>query len=311
LRKLIRYSATAILAWAGVTFAWAAFSHLTGFVGPAQASAASLQFVANAVEFMDPPGVLGAPQRFAADQIRRTARSAERLHRGPERAMARLVDNLGHSAAHKKRRRHRDHWHYSGSPDVQVEIPIDAIDRATERARELAVIELERHRSQARREADRARRDADRIRRDADRVRREVERVRQRFRFRTDRSSRAIVEIEALKDRLRSANLDLDGDIAVGRLDLGGLDNIEITMSPEARVELESRIERLETVLSRLEADERADGKGDFRRKLGETLRDVLEELRRELEDFDVDANVDVSASPGADGSIELRIRGN
>lgn len=306
MRKLIRYSATAILAWAGVTFAWAAFSHLTGLVGPAQASAASLQFVANAVEFMDPPGVLGAPQRFAADQIRRTARSAERLHRGPERAMVRLVDNLGHSAAHKKRRRHRDHWHYSGSADVQVEIPIDAIDRATDRARELAVIELERHRSQARRQADRARRDADRMRRDADRVRREIERVRQRYLFRTDRSNRAIVEIEALKDGLRS------GEFAVSRIDLGDLDRkIEITMSPEARVELQSRIERLETVLSRLEADERADGKGDFRRKLGETLREVLEELRRELEDFDVDASVDGSADPSADGSIQLRIRGN
>jgi len=102
LRKLIRFSAAAFLVWAVTTFAWAAISHVTGVPGPAQASRASLNLVASAVTFADPPGVLGAPQRLAARQIRQLARTIERIQRGPERWTGQLVDDLGHRHCHRR-----------------------------------------------------------------------------------------------------------------------------------------------------------------------------------------------------------------
>jgi len=99
-RKLVTLSALAFFAWLFITFTWAATSHLTGVPGPAQASAASLELAARAVTALDPPGPIGRPQRLAATSLRRAADLAERLHRGPERAMARLLDRLGHGHSH-------------------------------------------------------------------------------------------------------------------------------------------------------------------------------------------------------------------
>lgn len=155
MRKLIRFSAVAFLVWAVTTFAWAAISHVTGVTGPAQASSASLNFVASAVTFADPPGPLGAPQRFAARQIRQAATAVERIHRGPERMAARLVDELGHRHRHGRRgHRHgrRGHRHVVVS-ELRLErdaapffLPLDQLDHVRAGAKTRAIIELKRHR---------------------------------------------------------------------------------------------------------------------------------------------------------------------
>ena len=87
-----------------VTFAWASLSHVTGFVGPAQASEASLHWVADAITLFDPPGALGAPQRFAAGQIQGAAHTARDVHGVPERIAVDFVDWLGHDARHRGRK---------------------------------------------------------------------------------------------------------------------------------------------------------------------------------------------------------------
>ncbi len=255
MRKLIRYSAAAFLAWAAITFAWAALSHVSGLVGPARASAASLEFVADAVTFVNPPGVLGAPQRFAAEQIRQAARSAERLHRGPERAMTRLVDRMGHASRHGfggrhvhrhvHRHEHRDGGRgWSRAPDVRFEMPVDALDGSAERARRLAIIELERHRGTIARELRRAAR--------------EQERAARRF------------------------------DVRI-RVPEGGTVRREFRLFPPAQFESEEdrllrKLEAVERQLERVEIEQQ----GELKRRIEEKLREILEELRRELEDLRV-----------------------
>ena len=224
--KLIRVAAVAFLVWAITTFAWAAISHVTGVTGPAQASGASLDFVASAVTFVDPPGVLGAPQRFAARQIRQAADAVERIHHGPERFAARLMDEMGHRHRHGRRHEHRHVHEVRIAPNVGQHaadavaraleangfgIPIDQLDRARARAEARAVIELNRHRQQA------------------------------------DQSRRRIEIRRELNDRQRER--------------------------------IQREIERVTERLDRLRAEE----DGEWRKKLGEKLREILRELEHEL----------------------------
>lgn len=100
---LIRQAFAAFLVWTVLLLAWAAVSHTTGFVGPARTTEASLGMVADALDALDPPAVLGAPQRFAADRIRSAAGPAQRVHGAIERAAGAFVDRLGHDRAHPRR----------------------------------------------------------------------------------------------------------------------------------------------------------------------------------------------------------------
>ena len=108
--KLIRRAATAFTLWIFALGVWAALSHITSLPGPARASTATLDRVAAALERADAPGALGAPQRVAAAQLRRTAHTAGRINGRIERAVGGWIDNLGHSAAHGR--------------DLQVESPM-------------------------------------------------------------------------------------------------------------------------------------------------------------------------------------------
>ena len=100
---LIRQAFAAFLVWTVLLLAWAAVSHTTGFVGPARTTEASLGMVADALDALDPPAVLAAPQRFAADRIRSAAGTAQRVHGAIERAAGAFVDRLGHDRAHSRR----------------------------------------------------------------------------------------------------------------------------------------------------------------------------------------------------------------
>lgn len=193
MRKLIRFTAVAFLVWAVTTFAWAAISHVSELPGPARASAATLEFVAGALTWLDPPGVLGTPQRFAARQLHRGARSVERLHRGPERAAARIVDRLGHDRAHRGHRwRIRD---VRRERDVQAwRIPLEEIEGVAEQARARARIEMERHRH------------------DGERLRHRMER--QRIEYRLEAMERARMErLERSAARLRELAAEAEGDL--------------------------------------------------------------------------------------------------
>ena len=95
----IRRVAAALTLWALATCVWAALSHLTSLRGPAKASTATLEGVANLVERADPPGVFRV-SRAAATQLRRTAHTAGRINGGIERAIGAWLDRLGHDAAH-------------------------------------------------------------------------------------------------------------------------------------------------------------------------------------------------------------------
>ncbi|WP_420440427.1 hypothetical protein [Candidatus Palauibacter sp.] len=97
--KLIRRAATAFTLWIFAICVWAAVAHLTSLPGPAKASTATMEGLANLVERADPPGSLGAP-RFAAGQLRRTAHTAERVNGGIERAIGAWVDRMGHGKVH-------------------------------------------------------------------------------------------------------------------------------------------------------------------------------------------------------------------
>ena len=100
----IRRVAAAFTLWALAICVWAALSHLTSVPGPAKASTATLEGIANLVERADPPGSLRTPQ-FAAEQLRRTAHTAARINGGIERAIGAWLDRLGHDAAHRRDRR--------------------------------------------------------------------------------------------------------------------------------------------------------------------------------------------------------------
>lgn len=102
--KLIRQACAAFLAWGVLLFAWAAVSHVTGIAGPARMTTTSLDMVADMLDALDPPPVLGAPQEFAAERVRDAADAAGRVHREIEDAAGRFVDRLGHGRAHTPRR---------------------------------------------------------------------------------------------------------------------------------------------------------------------------------------------------------------
>lgn len=171
MRKLAAISVLALAAWILVTFAWAGAAHLTGLPGPARASAASMELAASAITLVEPPGALGIPQRTAARFLRRAGRAGERLHRAPERAVARALDRLGH--------RHGPGWAMSGFdvhvPPISFELPVDAIERA--RAQALAA--AERARATAERERAWAERGAWLERARAERLRMELDGARE------------------------------------------------------------------------------------------------------------------------------------
>lgn len=100
----IRRVAAAFTLWALAICVWAALSHLTSLPGPAKASTATLEGIANLVERADPPGSVRAP-RFAAEQLRRTAHTAGRINGGIERAVGAWLDGLGHDEAHGRQLR--------------------------------------------------------------------------------------------------------------------------------------------------------------------------------------------------------------
>jgi hypothetical protein len=266
LAKLIRVAAVAFLAWAITTFAWAAISHVTGVTGPAEASGESLDFVASAVTFVDPPGVLGAPQRFAAQQIRQAADAVERIHHGPERFAARLMDELGHRHKHG-RRGHRDRYEVRLSRDIgqhtaeAVEralqasgfaIPIDELDRSRARAEARAVIELNRHRQQA----DQSRRRIE-IRRELndhqrERIQREIERVTERLeRLNAEENGEWRKE---LGKKLRDILKDLEHEL--GNVRVINLDNLEELQ--EMEFELSEGLQDLHLEVKDLNGDESA-----------------------------------------------------
>lgn len=211
MRKLIRFAAAAFLVWAVTTFAWAALSHVTGATGPATASGATLDFVAGAITWADPPGVLGAPQRFAARQIRQAADAVERLHRGPERLAAQVVDELGHRHRHGRGGRHFVvRVNRTDAPSV-VRIPLDELDQARSHARARAVVELERHRSQL----DQQRSRLDRARAELDRARGQAERARARAEFERTVEERVRSGIARVEERMQEveANERADSDL--------------------------------------------------------------------------------------------------
>ncbi len=200
MRKLISLTVVALFAWAALAFAWAALSHVTGLPGPARASAASLELAADAVTLADPPGVLGAPQRFAAGQLRAAGGAAYRLHRGPERAMARLLDRLGHDHGHRHRHvlveRHVEprvapRMELRG-PDVYFHVPLELEGRNRIRER------LRPHRW-----------DLGRQRLEFDRLRSGLERERAAYERQHERLERSI---ERLSERWEDARARSDGE---------------------------------------------------------------------------------------------------
>lgn len=121
--KLIRRVAAAFTLWALAIGAWAAVSHLTSLPGPAQASTATLDRAATALERADPPGALGAPQRLAATQLRRTAYTAGRINGRIEHVVGTWVDRLGHGEAHGRDLR-------SGSSTMTIRQAVDVTSSA-------------------------------------------------------------------------------------------------------------------------------------------------------------------------------------
>jgi hypothetical protein len=279
-RKLIRLSAVAFLVWAITTLAWAALSHMAGTSGPARASAASMELVASAVTFIDPPGALGAPQRCAARQIRGAARAVERFHRVPERAVAELVDALGHRHRHGRGGRHYAFRVQADGSGRGFTIPIDELDRVRDRARALADVELERHRGEA------------------ERLRGKVERQRGELERRRGELERRRGEMERRRGEMERVRTEFSFEFQNGQ-----------------RERLMRTIERVAERLSRLDAEQ----DGDVRRKWEDRLREILRDLERELEDVNAQAvesimeldGLDLSEVEGVplDGPVRIHIR--
>ena len=248
---MIRYAVAVFLTWAVVTYAWAAFSHVSGFVGPAEASRSSLDFVANAMELVDPPGALGVPQRFATAQIRQVARSAERLHGSAERVMGELVDRLGHADAHDQSDRRRRHRHRKGRGYAEsIVIQLDKHGQAQEHAQFRARIELERHREAAERAQEGARREFSRARREMER---------------TLRRNRRHMDVELRLD---------DRDIHVRELQV---------IDSNQMLRLEALAADLEAAFEGVEADLEASlDKDELKRRLEEKIREILENLEKD-----------------------------
>ena len=294
MRKLIRLSAVAFLVWAITTLAWAALSHMAGTSGPARASAASMELVASAVTFIDPPGALGAPQRFAARQIRGAARAVERFHRVPERAVAELVDALGHRHRHGRGGRHYAFRVRADGDARGFAIPIDELDRVRDRARALAEVELERHRG----EPGLHRVEAERLRSKMERQRGEMERRRGEMERRRGEMERRRGEMERRRGELDRVRTDFSFEF-----------------QDVQRERIMRTIEQVAERLSRLDAEQ----DGDVRRKWEDRLREILRDLERELEEVNAEAiesimeldGLDLSEVEGVplDGPVRIQIR--
>lgn len=200
MRKLATLAVLAFFAWLFITFTWATAAHLTGLPGPARSSAATLELAARAVTLADPPGAIGRPQRLAAGSLRRAARMAERLHRGPERAVARVLDGLGHQ------RSHRRHMFATAAPRAPIVLEFEDWDAAwregwSEALRELredeALLELRRLKG-----SDGAERSIRLRRRAVVRSRAGVERSRERIERSRERISRSMERLQDRLDRL-------------------------------------------------------------------------------------------------------------
>ena len=151
--KLIRRVAAAFTLWALAIGVWAAVSHLTNLPGPAKTSTATLEGAANVLEGADPPGALGAPQRLAASQLRRTAHTAGRINGRIERAVGAWVDRLGHGDAHGQQVQSesapmtiKQAVHVTPSAGPRVTITVDARSgRARARLGELHALRVASH----------------------------------------------------------------------------------------------------------------------------------------------------------------------
>lgn len=287
MKKLIRMAAISIFTWAAVTYAWAAFSHVTGFVGPAQASEVSLGYVANAVDFLDAPGLVGAPQRFASQRLRSAADLAGDVHHAMEHDMSDLVDRLGHWRAHRGERRHR-HRHRHETKDVVIHLNQEADG-------ERRVIRLERHRELAERHRERAEQMRERARRHAERVRERVERDRERILRHAEEVQREAIELRLdgqkqwehrmwvdgneIKIDLNLEDLDFDGDF-----DLQIWDREQMTsqMRDARRAAAQIEMEALQNALESIEQNASASIDKD---KLKERLEKILDEIKDIVED--------------------------
>ncbi len=227
MRKLATLAILAFFAWLFITFTWATAAHLTGLPGPAQASAATLEFAAQAVTLADPPGAIGRPQRMAAGSLRRAARMAERLHRGPERAVARVLDRLGHRHSHQR------HAFALAAPRAPIVMEFGDWDAAwhegwSEGLRELseneALLELRRlnwleegeqsiryRRRALERSKESVERSQEHLERSRERISRSMERLQERI-DRLDAGDRSEVS-DRLKERLRDMLRDLKREL--------------------------------------------------------------------------------------------------
>ncbi len=106
MNKLLRAAVKALAVWLIITIFWAALSHHTGVTGPAEGNRAALNFNAKVIDALDRPGALDGPLDFAAAQLRRAGRSAERVASKIERSTARFMDEMGHSHGHRVTRLH-------------------------------------------------------------------------------------------------------------------------------------------------------------------------------------------------------------
>ena len=252
MRKLIRVASVAFLVWAVTTFAWAALSHVTGVTGPAEASGNSLELVASAVTFMDPPGMLGAPQRFAAGQIRQAADAVERLHRGPERFAARVVDELGHRHRHGRKHRHvhriridRDFGQNTAEAvqealrDASIAIRIDEFDQARAHAQARARIELERHRGRLDRSRERIEYRRELNDRERERIQRSIERISERLdRLRAEKDGEWKRNAErALREILRRLQKELEESTVIEIDDSRRGQELELFLNGSSRME--------------------------------------------------------------------------
>ncbi len=301
MRKLIRHAAVAVFAWAVVTFAWAALSHTTGAIGPAQASSASLEFVADAIEFLSPPALLAGPQDFTARRIRAAAHNAEHLHQGPERVMARLLDRMGHASAHRgDRRRHKHVRRTRSESNGNVVIHLDSQDHSSDQWRRRAQIEVERHSSRLDRNRERAERDRERAERQVERV----QRLRERRQEMRERSSRRVDRIERIP--VGEIN-EVASQIAAEFMQL---EQLGADISDEDRDKLKRKgLEKLREILEGL-GDEMGNLTIDLQADFEGLELEGMELQNLDIGDLDFDGDFDFffEKSDGADSPVSIRI---
>lgn len=258
MKRLVVFSVLGFLAWALLTVSWAAASHLGQFPGPGQTAEGSMNLAANAVTVVDLPGALGTPQRTAARQLRNAGDAAARFYSGPERAVARFLDQI---AGH----RHR-HQHYRvtervrfSAPRVMIQHRMTARDqeRVRERMRQL------RHRLEERLEA--RRHEVEIHRETADQVREELELANRELLEKLEHIELEEFESHALKDEIKKRiereldrilrelkRLDeFDGTIMIDDLDLD-LSFLEDMNLPEIEVQVtesgDARVIRIQEI---------------------------------------------------------------